>query len=72
MGAGVLTGDRINEVFFYSDRITEVAVRRVSTVYRMIDIDGNLGLYLRWKIKTVFIQPKVKTLTFLDWLNKLR
>ena len=55
MALGVSTADRINEGFFYSGRNDEVTLRRGSTVYPTIAIDGNLGLYLTWEIKTLYI-----------------
>lgn len=61
MALGVSTGDRINEGFFYSGRIDEVTVRRGSTVYPTRAIDGNLGLYLKWEIKTLYIELRGKT-----------
>ena len=45
----------LTRVFFYSGRNDEVTVRRGSTVYPTRAIDGNLGLYLRWEIKTLYI-----------------
>ena len=44
VAVGVLTGDRINEAFYYSGRNDEVTVRRGFSVYRTWAIDGNLGL----------------------------
>ena len=61
MALGVSTGDRINEGFYYSGRNDEVTVRRGSTVYPTRAIDGNLGLYLRWEIKTLYIELRGKT-----------